>query len=200
MAAGDKSKKLVIDIRDAIGDTDNTYYKNDNQIYQRLNHYQLRFMTRYFTTFKLWEIALEPGVYKYRMDDTILAVIHRPYSSNEYNYYADWINQPYVAVSPENNAKRTFILQNEALIVSGDKLFVETYVKNKELISKSVDPEIGDDYLSLLVEAVKSEHKERMPDRGFDTLQRVERAVKEMADSLKTKKVVKGSRLKNINF
>lgn len=198
MAAGDKSKKLVIDIRDAIGDNDNIHYKNDNQIYQRLNHYQLLFMTKHFTTFKRWEIALSSGVFKYPMDDTILAVIHRPYSNNETDYKADWIHEPYSLDGVKAN--RTIILQNEADIPSGTKLFVETYVKAKDPISAAHDPEIGDDYNTFLVEAVKSESRDRLQNMGFQTLAQVLKDVRSTKNALNTKKKIKGSQLKNTNF
>jgi len=200
MAAGDKSKKLVIEIRDAIGDNDNLHYKNDNGIYERLNYYQTLFMTTYFTTFKRWEIPLAAAIYKYPMDDSILAVTHKPYSNNDTDYRVDWIHEPYPTVGEVAGTKRIFILQNEAEIVSGNKIYVESFVKATAPISELHDPEIGDDYLPWLKEAVKSEHKDRLPDKGFQSLKQVLNFVKGLSSGVKTKKLAKGSSLRNINF
>ena len=189
--AGEKSKYLVNRIRDILGDLHNKRIRNDVILYDLLTRYQREFMTSYNTTRTVTTVTLTTAT-EYTLATNINKIIrvYVPDTQTDTDYY--------ITIDEIN---RKIKIGESETPVTGEKIYIDAYLKPVTAISKTVDPVIGDDYEPYLTDAVLT----HFPTEGIpQTLADIEEVRERVRDFASRQRVMNrftgGKTIQSLNF
>lgn len=175
--AGEKSKKLMFEIREDLRDHERAIVRANSTIYGKLTHYEAHIMENYQTKKEKAEIDLVKDTAEYDIPAKFMEI-------TGFSFNDDIAVFPIVDFDNTTGARKV-ILSNSDTFKTGDKMTLEGYVKplSTHVISESEDPVIISDFYYLLKELVLSDYRHIRQD--FRDKESVEKDIKKKAMALK---------------
>lgn len=177
--AGEKSKKLLYELREELGDHSRTLVQANSTLYGKLTHYESEIMINHDSTREEAEINLVLDQSEYDAPEKFKTI-------TKFDFNDDIAVFPTVEIDTTTEPI-VLKLSSSETFKTGDKITIEGFVKplSTHKISESEDPVIDGAYFYLLKQLVLSDYTHIRPD--FQSKEDVEEQIKKKVRSLRRK-------------